>query len=88
MWRSNNEMRNRKMVALADAGYLDQEEVQQEKGKLSRAMAMILGALVTLEIMIAGGMIFNIDFRTADGIAVVLAFMVLYFGVVAVLTDK
>ena len=29
-------------------------------------MAVILGLIVTLEVMIAGGMIFNIDFHYAD----------------------
>ena len=51
-------------------------------------MAMILGAVLTLEIMIGGAMLFNFDFHGADIIAVVLAFMVLYFAVVASLTDK
>ena len=51
-------------------------------------MAMILGALLTIEIMIGGAMILNFDFKGADIIAVVLAFMVLYFAVVASLTDK
>ena len=51
-------------------------------------MAMFLGLFVTIEIMIGGAMILNIDFHTADMIAVVFAFAVLYFGVVAGLTDK
>ena len=51
-------------------------------------MAVILGLIVTLEVMIAGGMIFNIDFHSADTIAVILGFLVLYSGVVAVLTDN
>ena len=46
------------------------------------------GALLTIEIMIGGAMILNFDFKGADIIAVVLAFMVLYFAVVASLTDK
>ena len=41
-----------------------------------------------IEIMIGGAMILNFDFKGADIIAVVLAFMVLYFAVVASLTDK
>ena len=40
------------------------------------------------EVMIAGGMIFNIDFHSADMIAVIMGFIVLYSGVVAVLTDN
>ena len=58
------------------------------KQKLSSGMAMILGALLTIELMIGGAMILNFDFKGADIIAVVLAFMVLYFAVVASLTDK
>ena len=56
--------------------------------KFSKTMAVILGVIVTLEVMIAGGMIFNIDFHSADTIAVILGFLVLYSGVVAVLTDN
>ena len=56
--------------------------------KFSKTMALILGVIVTLEVMIAGGMIFNIDFHSADTIAVILGFLVLYSGVVAVLTDN
>lgn len=47
-----------------------------------------MGIVVTVEIMIAGGMILNIDFRSVDVIALLLAFVVLYFAVVAILTDK
>lgn len=56
--------------------------------KLSKTMAIVLGLIVTLEVMIAGGMILNIDFHSADTIALIFAFMVLYFGVVAMLTDN
>lgn len=56
--------------------------------KLSPVMAMILGVLVTLELMVAGTMVLNVDFHTADLISIVFAFIVLYFGVVAFLTDK
>ena len=56
--------------------------------KLSSGMAMVLGALLTMEIMLGGAMLFNFDFRGADIVAVVLSFMVLYFAVVASLTDK
>ena len=40
------------------------------------------------KIMLGGAMLFNFDFRGADIVAVVLSFMVLYFAVVASLTDK
>lgn len=62
---------------------------KSKKGeKLSPSMAMLMGIAVTVEIMIAGGMILNIDFRSVDMIALILAFVVLYFAVVAILTDK
>lgn len=51
-------------------------------------MAMVLGALVTIEIMIMGAMLLKVDFHSADRIALALGFMVLYSGVVAALTDK
>lgn len=61
---------------------------RKERHKFSRAMAVILGLIVTLEVMVAGGMIFNIDFHSADMVAVVMGFMVLYAGIVAILTDN
>ncbi len=61
---------------------------KKETRKFSSVMAMIMGVLVTLEIMVMGTMFLNIDFHSADRIALVLAFMVLYSGVVAALTDK
>lgn len=87
MWDTNEKMRNRKM-ALADGGYMENEKRRQNGGKLSSVMAMVIGAIVTAEIMVGGAMLLNIDFHGADIIALVLVFMVLYFGVVAVLTDK
>lgn len=51
-------------------------------------MAMILGILVTVEIMILGAMVMKIDVHSADRIAMALAFVVVYSGVVAALTDK
>ena len=60
----------------------------KERHKLSRTIAVILGLIVTLEVMVAGGMIFNIDFHSADMVAVVMGFMVLYAGIVAILTDN
>ena len=61
---------------------------KKETRKFSSVMAMIMGVLVTLEIMVMGAMFLNIDFHSADRIALVLAFMVVYSGVVAALTDK
>ena len=61
---------------------------RKENHKFSRMMAVILGLIVTVEVMIAGGMIFNIDFHSADIVAVIMGFIVLYSGVVAVLTDN
>jgi hypothetical protein len=67
-----------------------QEETEQmgSNEKLSSVKAMLLGVFVTAEIMIAGAMLFNVDVHTADGLSVILGFLVLYFGVVACLTDK
>ena len=87
MLSSKKEIRDRKIIAFADNGYYPHTGKKQE-GKLSRSMAMFLGLFVTIEIMIGGAMILNIDFHTADMSAVVFAFAVLYFGVVAGLTDK
>lgn len=62
---------------------------RKERHKFSRTMAVILGLIVTLEVMVAGGMIFNIDFHSADMVAVIsVGFMVLYAGIVAILTDN
>lgn len=66
----------------------DEDVEMKETKKLSSVMAMILGILGTLELMIAGAMLFNIDVRSADTLAIIFAFLVLYFGVVAVLTDN
>lgn len=90
MWSSEERIRNRRAVAVTNAGYYVPENTKKEKGgrKLSCAMAMLLGVIITLEIMVAGGMILNIDFFSADRIALLFSFVVLYFGVVAFLTDK
>ena len=64
------------------------EEKRNNDRKFSSSMAMLLGVLATVEIMIFGAMLLNVDFHSADRIAVVLAFMVLYSGVVVALTDK
>lgn len=70
-------------------GEMEKVMWKSKKGeKLSPFMAMIMGIAVTVEIMIAGGMILNIDFRNVDMIALILAFVVLYFAVVAILTDQ
>ena len=68
------------------AGTAQKMRRRKENHKFSRMMAVILGLIV--EVMIAGGMIFNIDFHSADIVAVIMGFIVLYSGVVAVLTDN
>lgn len=45
---------------------------RKERHKFSRTMAVILGLIVTLEVMVA----------------VIMGFMVLYAGIVAILTDN
>ena len=85
MWKSGRNINSRR-AALAE-GYM--EDTQESRGrKCSGSTAMILGLFITLELMIGGAMIFNYDFHGADLIALLFAFMVLYSGVVAVLTDK
>lgn len=86
MWNTENKIREKKM-ALAGGGCV-QPEKEKKGGKLSGTMAMLMGVLVTLEIMIGGAMILNIDFHGADVIAMIFIFVVLYFGVVAALTDR
>lgn len=44
------------------AGTAQKMRRRKENHKFSRMMAVILGLIVTVEVMIAGGMIFNIDF--------------------------
>ena len=66
----------------------ENRENHTERKKFSNAMAMILGILVTVEIMILGAMVMKIDVHSADWIAMALAFVVVYSGVVAALTDK
>ena len=85
MWKSGRNINSRR-AALAE-GYM--EDTRESRGrKFSWSTAMILGLFITLELMIGGAMIFNYDFHGADLIALLFAFMVLYSGVVAVLTDK
>lgn len=88
MWNYENRTEEKKVLAFAEAGYPSDTRKEGKERKLSSFMAMVLGAAVTLEIMVAGAMMFNIDFHGVDGIALGFVFMVLYFGVVAVLTDK
>lgn len=88
MWSSKEGNRDKKAAAVTYTKYYQQKAEKQEKRKLSSVMAMLLGFIVTIEIMVAGAMVLNIDFYTADTLALVFAFAVLYFGVVAVLTDK
>lgn len=87
MWSSNEEIRNSKIILLSERDCSRQQK-RQEGEKLSSSMAMILGGIATLEIMTAAAMLLNIDIHTADRIALVFAFVVLYFAVVAFLTDK
>lgn len=56
--------------------------------KFSGVTAMILGAIVTIEIMIMGAMVLNLDFHSADRIALAMGFVVLYSGVVIALADN
>lgn len=70
------------------AGTTQEMRRKRENHKLSRTMAAVIGLIVTLEVMVAGGMIFNVDFHSTDLIALIFGFMVLYAGVVAVLTDN
>ena len=60
------------------AGTAQKMRRRKENHKFSRMMAVILGLIVTVEVMIAGGMIFNIDFHSADIVAVIMGFIVLY----------
>ena len=70
------------------AGTAQKMRRRKENHKFSRMMAVILGLIVTVEVMIAGGIIVMMDFHSADIIAVIMGFIVLYSGVVAVLTDN
>lgn len=85
MWKSGRNINSRR-AALAEGHMEDTREIRGRK--FSGSTAMILGLFITLELMIGGAMIFNYDFHGADLIALLFAFMVLYSGVVAVLTDK
>lgn len=90
MMNAQKAYRDDKIIVLADTEYFTarNRERNQEKKKLSRIMAMVLGAIVTAELLIMGAMFMNIDFRSADRIALIFGAAVLYFGVVALLTDN
>lgn len=88
MLNSGKNTVGRKVIAYADYGYVQSGRKKERGGKLSCTMAMVMGFLVTLEIMIAGAMVLNLDFHGADIIALILGFAVVYFAVVAVLTDR
>ena len=66
------------------------ERVQKKEDnrKFSKKTALLLGLAATLEIMIGAGMIFNIDFRSVDVVALLFGFVVLYSGMTAILTDN
>ena len=66
---------------MANAAGTAQKMRRKENHKFSRMMAVILGLIVTVEVMIAGGMIFNIDFHSADIVAVIMGFIVVFSGV-------
>ena len=74
MWNTES---SRKAV-LAEGRYVEAENGHCGRQKLSSGMAMVLGALLTMEIMLGGAMLFNFDFRGADIVAVVLSFMVIF----------
>lgn len=86
MW-GNDRKRTGKKVRLVNGQEMVYEQPAQSH-KLSIIMAMILGAFLTVEIMIGSAMIFNFDLYCADKLSVIFAFIVLYLGVVATLTDR
>lgn len=61
---------------------------RKDRRKFSSMMAMILGALVTIEIMVIAAMILKLDFHSVDSISLGLGAMVVYSGAVMMLTDK
>lgn len=78
---------DRKVISFTEREYVSHGRDGGRK-KLSGTMALILGVVLTVELMILGAMLFHVDFRSADRIALIFAFVVLYFGVVAGLTDR
>lgn len=87
MMNTSTKMRERR-IAFADGGYTESVRVRKGNKKLSAIMAIIVGLIITLEIMVAGAMMFNIDIRAVDGLALIFTFAVVYFCVVAGLTDR
>ncbi len=87
MWNTEEKVRARR-VALANGGYAEQIQDRRSNKKLSAVMAIVVGLILTLEIMVAGAMIFKVDFRAVDTLALIFTFAVVYFGVVAGLTDR
>ena len=73
MWNTENSRK----VALAEGRYMETEHRHTGKQKLSSGMAMIGGAMILI-----------FDVKGAYFFWVVLAFIVLFFAVVASLTDK
>lgn len=61
---------------------------KKENQKLSALMALIMGFILSLELILAGAMIMNVDLMSTDGIALILLFMVVYSGVIVFLTDN
>lgn len=58
------------------------------RGRGKQGKALLWGIVLTLEIIILGAMFLHVDFHSVDRIALILAFVVVYFGVVAGLTDR
>ena len=65
--------------------HMNESRFPQEK--FSGLAAMLIAVVVTIEIMVGGAMVLDIDFFKADAIALILCFVVLYCGVVVMLTD-
>ena len=80
----------REMAAYASDKYdsYGRSHRKQSKEKLSGGKALLWGIVLTLEIIILGAMFLHVDFHSVDRIALILAFVVVYFGVVAGLTDR
>lgn len=90
MWSGQRGYRSGKVIALADVKNYSGRDGgnRKHREKLSCTMAMVLGALVTLELLVVGAMLLNIDFHSADRLALIFGTALLYFGVVAALTDR
>ena len=55
MWNTENSRK----IALAEGRYVETGDSHYRKKKLSSGMAMILGALLTIEIMIGGAILIS-----------------------------